>query len=129
MAFTINFDQKKMYQPNLQNDFSYYKRNLSKQADDFKLDREDSERKAGLVSFFIAEALPMTKKAMASLSGAAGGKKMRTTIADFANSCCYLIKAKKFGDSSPYNTLCLRAMVSCLVVYDNIDVSGAYSSK
>jgi len=129
IAFCISWDQAKMMQPHLQNDHAYFKRNLSKMADNFKLNRGDESKKAGIVSFFLAEAMPFTKKITDGFRNCQGGAKMRAMLANIANACCFLIKAKKFPDDSPYNNMCLRAMIGCLIMYDSLHPSGSFASK
>merc|ERR1711879_78717 len=128
VSFVVMWDQGKMHQPNLQNDYAYFKRNLAKQATAFELDRDSEDKRAGLTSFFLAEAMPMTKKLLTAMQNE-GTRRMRETIAEFSNACCYLIKSKKFPDDSPYNKLCLRAMVGCLIIFDHTDPVGAFGSK
>jgi len=128
ISFVVQWDQLKMRQPQLLNDFSYYKRNLSKQAKAFKLNQDEEERSAGLISFWLAESMPMCKTLGESLEDPQS-KKLLRDIGDF---CCSLVKHKKFeGVSRRENEiLCLRCAVGCIVLYDRAAGGpGAFGSK
>jgi len=128
ISFVVQWDQLKMRQPQLLNDLSYYKRNLSKQAKAFKLDQEVEERLAGIISFWLAESMPMCKTLGESLKDPQSKKLLK----DISELCCSLVKHKKFHGSSRRENeiLCLRCSVGCIVLYDRAAGGpGAFGSK
>jgi len=128
IGFVVHWDQLKMREPALLNDFSYYKRNLSKQAKAFELDQDVEERQAGFISFWLAESMPMCKTLGESLKDS----KSKKLLKDISELCCSLVKHKKFtGKTARDNeVLCLRCAVGCIVLYDRAAGGpGAFGSK
>jgi len=128
IAFVVHWDQCKMLKPSLLNDFSYYKRNLAKHANDFNLKRDDEERIAGTISFWLAESMPMCKTLGESLKT----QKSRELLKKISLLCCNLVKHLKFEEetATDNNMLCLRCAVGCIVLYDRASGgSGAFGSK
>jgi len=128
IGFVVHWDQLKMKEPSLLNDFSYFKRNLSKQAKAFNLDQDTEERQAGVISFWLAESMPMCKTLGESLKDAQSKKLLK----DISELCCSLVKEKKFTGKSVKDNevLCLRCAVGCIVLYDRAAGGlGAFGSK
>lgn len=128
IGFVVHWDQCKMQKPSLLNDFSYYKRNLAKHANDFNLERDVEQTLAGNISFWLAESMPMCKTLGESLKDA----KSRKLLKDICELCCNLVKNKKFAGQTAISNemLCVRCAVGCVVLYDRAaGGSGAFGSK
>jgi len=129
IGFAVQWDQCKMQKPSLLNDFSYYKRNLTKHANDFNLERDVEERLAGTISFWLAESMPMCKTLGESLRD----PKSRKLLKDISELCCNLVRKKKFAGQTAAirnEMLCVRCAVGCIVLYDRAaGGSGAFGSK
>lgn len=119
LDFLLKFDQTKMMKPQIQNDFSFYKRTMSKQNEDYLSDLEwpVSQEKVGFVSMFLAQSIVMMKEVAQNIGN---NKKSLKCFAVFANACLDLLKENKFGKENNADTkLALRAMVSAFVIYDH----------
>jgi len=128
ISFVVQWDQGKMQEPSLLNDFSYYKRHLARQANDFNLELDVEERLASTISFWLAESMPMCKTLGESLKD----QKSQKLLKDISELCCSLVKNKKFiGQNSINNEmLCVRCAVGCIVLYDRAAGGrGAFGSK
>jgi hypothetical protein len=123
LEFAISFDQLKMMRPNIQNDFSFYRRSVAKRKDDPKIRVNDVE--AAMVSMFVAESAPMlmslTKSAKAALEQ---DKEVGVVIAIVANSCCKMMATKKV--EAPDQNVCLYAMTGAILLYDHSTPSGVF---
>jgi hypothetical protein len=129
LNFLLTFDEKKMLKPQIQNDFSFYKRTLSKQNEAHlnDLDWAVSLDSAGLVSMFLAQAVPLMKEVATQLSNNMQSLKV---LAIFANACLDLLKANKFGKDADSRKLALRAMTAALVIYDHGNTQhGAFQRR
>eukprot|EP01083_Nonionella_stella_P041519 112536_1 len=122
----LKFDEIKMRQPALQNDFAYYRRQVPKHANDPNLPVKDDE--ASFVSMFLAAACPM----MASVAKSIGRVSQDTNdailpnLAMMAHTCFRLVQKSKFSPDSKYNNLCMRSMVSCIVIYDTVSPTSIF---
>lgn len=125
LDFLITFDQKKMMQPQIQNDFSFYKRSLSKQNEAYLSDLEwsVSNEKAGFVSMFLAQAIPLQKEVATQL---ANNQQSLKVLAIFCNACLDLLKENKFTEDEESQWLALRAMTAAFVIYDHGNANGAF---
>jgi len=128
ISFVVQWDQGKMQEPSLLNDFSYYKRNLAGQANDFNLELDVEESLASTISFWLAESMPMCKTLGESLKDL----KSQKLLKDVSALCCSLVKNKKFIGQTAVNNevLCLRCAVGCIVLYDRAAGGrGAFGTK
>eukprot|EP00485_Elphidium_margaritaceum_P013968 CAMPEP_0202730366 /NCGR_PEP_ID=MMETSP1385-20130828/186602_1 /ASSEMBLY_ACC=CAM_ASM_000861 /TAXON_ID=933848 /ORGANISM="Elphidium margaritaceum" /LENGTH=351 /DNA_ID=CAMNT_0049396639 /DNA_START=27 /DNA_END=1082 /DNA_ORIENTATION=- len=121
----LTFDQKKMRCPQIQNDFSFYKRNLGKRHEAWLNDLQwsVSNEKAGFISMFLAHALPLQKEVATQLASNAQCLKV---LAIFCNACYDLLKENKFKDDAASQQLALRAMTAAFVIYDHGNEAGAF---
>jgi len=129
LDFLLSFDQKKMMEPQIQNDFSFYKRSMSKQSEAHLSDLEwsVSNEKAGFVSMFLAQAIPLQKEVATQLAMDPACLKI---LAIVCNACLDLLKENKFGKDGDSQRLALRAMTAAFVIYDHGNTEcGAFSRR
>jgi len=144
--FVLRFDDAKMVNPAIQNDFSYYRRTLNR----LKLSKKDLPIKirdelANKMSLFFAYPTPMMKvlsetsanfvreqeaKEKEKEKEKPGSTKENVTVAlsTMANVCHDMVFERKFA-SDATNMFCLRAMTGAIILYDHISPSGAFSKK
>ncbi|KAF0468398.1 DUF1394-domain-containing protein [Gigaspora margarita] len=104
LDFAFEFDYLKMKTPSIQNDFSYYRRTLSrgKHANETDLRTAMIEDElANKISLFYAYPTPMLK-----------------TVTDVAST---------FVEKPEMTAFCLRVMVASIILYDHIDPHGAFN--
>lgn len=134
--FALRFDDAKMVNPAIQNDFSYYRRSLAKmkmtnRAGDIKIKDELANR----MSLFFAYPTPMMKVLTDStvefLNNPSSGVNRDQVVAGFslmANVCTDMVENHRF-DNSKTNMFCLRAATGSIVIVDHIDDLGAFHKK
>jgi len=134
LDFVLRFDNLKMMNPAIQNDFSYYRRSLNR----LKMTKQDSkltirDELANRMSLFFAYPTPMmnvindvTSKFMNE--HAALKDNVVNGLGIFANICQEMIEKKKF-DNEATNMFCLRAMVGCVILFDHLHPQGAFHKK
>ncbi|KYR01262.1 FAM49 family protein [Tieghemostelium lacteum] len=133
--FVLKFDDAKMVNPAIQNDFSYYRRTLNR----MKLTKKDANIKirdelANRMSLFFAYPTPMMKVLsettvkFLSLDTTVPRDNVTTALATMANVCHDMVDKKKFA-SEEINMFCLRAMVGSIILYDHIHPQGAFVKK
>eukprot|EP00727_Mastigamoeba_balamuthi_P002463 m51a1_g12213 hypothetical protein (319) ;mRNA; f:14111-16046 len=137
--FVLRFDESKMINPAIQNDFSYYRRTLSR----MKLAKKDTNIKirdelANRMSLFFAYPTPMMKvlsettvKFLSNGSSAADAvtrDKVTTALSAMANICHDMVENKKFPNSDT-NMFCLRTMTGAVILYDHVSEAGAFCKK
>uniref|UniRef100_A0A2K5IYR1 CYRIA/CYRIB Rac1 binding domain-containing protein n=1 Tax=Colobus angolensis palliatus TaxID=336983 RepID=A0A2K5IYR1_COLAP len=130
LHFTLRFDELKMTNPAIQNDFSYYRRTLSRMRINnvpAEGENEVNNELANRMSLFYAEATPMLK----TLSDA-------TTkfVSEAAALCCYSSSCCRRDLSKEYRSrftneetvsFCLRVMVGVIILYDHVHPVGAFA--
>jgi len=122
LAFIYDFDQQKMMKPDIQNDFSFYRRLLPKMAG--KRQAVVSETDAGMISMFIAQSVPLTH---------AVGVHLASTHVDalplgkLANVCCGMLNRAVILDQN-LQILVLKIMTAAIVLYDRASLVGAFSN-
>jgi hypothetical protein len=133
--FVLRFDDAKMVNPAIQNDFSYYRRTLNR----MKLSKKDLNIKirdelANRMSLFFAYPTPMMKvlsettvKFLASDSSVPRDN-VTTALATMANVCHEMVQQKKF-ESDSTNMFCLRAMTGAIILFDHLHAQGAFVKK
>lgn len=131
LDFVLKFDELKMLRPGLQNDFSFYRRSLSKHAADPDLVVRDDE--ASFISLFIAQPIPMMTALAKSTTeilneSVQAGVHVPKVLATIANVCLHLVKTKQFPEDA-VNLLCVRAMVGSIVLFDHISAEGAFVKR
>jgi len=133
--FVLRFDDAKMVNPAIQNDFSYYRRTLNR----MKLAKKDINIKirdelANRMSLFFAHATPMMKvlsettARFLTTDTSVPREHVTSALATLANVCHDMVQQEKFTQEN-YNMLSLRAMVGSIILYDHISEQGAFVKK
>ncbi|KAK5574939.1 hypothetical protein RB653_010193 [Dictyostelium firmibasis] len=133
--FVLKFDDAKMVNPAIQNDFSYYRRTLNR----MKLSKKDANIKirdelANRMSLFFAYPTPMMKVLsettvkFLSQDTTVPRENVTTALATMANVCHDMVEKKKFNNEE-INMFCLRAMVGSIILFDHIHPQGAFVKK
>jgi len=131
ISFVLQWDQHKMREPALLNDYSYYKREFVKLRASLPPEEcEEFLQLAGVLSFWLAQSMPMCKMLGESLKDDNSRKLLR----DISAFCCSLVKNEKFTGSESQcrenEILCLRCAVGCIILYDRASEGmGAFASK
>eukprot|EP00727_Mastigamoeba_balamuthi_P002464 m51a1_g12214 hypothetical protein (318) ;mRNA; f:16330-17967 len=136
--FVLRFDEAKMQNPSIQNDFSYYRRTLSR----MKLARRDTNIKirdelANRMSLFFAYPTPMMKAlsettvkflANSARDAAVTRDNVTSTLSQMANICHWMVANHKFPNNET-NLFCLRTMTGAIILYDHVSEAGAFYKK
>jgi len=134
--FALRFDDMKMVNPGIQNDFSYYRRTLSRmkinnKAGDIKIKDELANR----MSLFFAYPTPMMKvltdTTVQFLKNEPCPINRTQVVAGFslmANVCLDMVEKNKFANSKT-NMFCLRGMTGSIVLVDHLDALGAFHKR
>eukprot|EP01120_Amphizonella_sp_Union-15-10_P006260 TRINITY_DN1977_c0_g1_i4.p1 TRINITY_DN1977_c0_g1~~TRINITY_DN1977_c0_g1_i4.p1 ORF type:complete len:316 (-),score=45.07 TRINITY_DN1977_c0_g1_i4:47-994(-) len=132
--FVLRFDDSKMVNPAIQNDFSYYRRTLNR----MKLSKKDQNIKirdelANRMSLFFAYPTPMmrclSETTVKFLSqNSIPRENVTNGLALMANICQDMVDKNKFT-SAQTNMFCLRAMTGCIILVDHIHNLGAFHRK
>ncbi|XP_072015944.1 CYFIP-related Rac1 interactor B-like [Amphiura filiformis] len=141
LHFTLKFDDLKMTNPAIQNDFSYYRRTLSRmkmsnQEDDYvhAVDNEMANR----MSLFYAQATPMLKVLSDATTKFVSENKSlpieNTTdvLSTMALICRAMIEnSELFSRFQNEDTMlfCLRVMVGLIILYDHVHPMGAFQKN
>jgi len=128
--FVFHFDEAKMINPAIQNDFSYYRRVLGRMKDKKQKMKVDEEL-ANKMSFFFAYPTPMMKVMIDStgaLNKAQSGK-LIGGLSQVANLCLQNIAHPPPNDP-PNTILLLCCMTGCIILVDHLrDPEGAFDKK
>lgn len=139
LDFTLKFDDLKMTNPAIQNDFSYYRRTLSR----MKMSGEEihqtnfdvSDAMANRMSLFYADATPMLKVLSdTTCKFVTENKELpieNTTdcLSTMASICRVMIENPNYRSKiSCEETVmfCLRVMVGVIILYDHVHPVGAF---
>jgi hypothetical protein len=133
--FVLRFDDAKMVNPAIQNDFSYYRRTLNR----MKLSKKDTNIKirdelANRMSLFFAYPTPMMKvlsettAKFLTADTSVPRENVTSALATLANVCHDMVEGRKFTQEH-YNLLSLRAMVGSIILYDHVSEQGAFVKK
>jgi len=132
LHFIISFDSIKMRKPEIQNDFSFYRRTISKIPSDPNVIMDTLQ--ASNVSLFVAEYLPVTVKICRRLeflnkstSPQDRSNSLASVFARLANSCYAMISRGNFNENPQKMAFALRVLTACIVFYDRIDPIGAFA--
>jgi len=136
LDFVLRFDDAKMVNPAIQNDFSYYRRTLNR----MKINKKDGnvrvrDELANRMSLFFAYPTPMmkvlsdaTSKYVSNGDSDVSRENVTQGLAVMANVCFEMVMGKKF-DKDETNMFCLRAMTGSIILYDHIHPQGAFVKK
>jgi hypothetical protein len=133
--FVLRFDDSKMVNPAIQNDFSYYRRTLNR----MKLSKKDLNIKirdelANRMSLFFAYPTPMMKVLsettvkFLSSDTTVPRDNVTTALATISNVCFDMVAKKKF-EADATNMFCLRAMTGAIILFDHLHAQGAFAKK
>jgi len=134
--FVLRFDDAKMTNPAIQNDFSYYRRTLNR----MKISKKEMnisirDELANRMSLFFAYPTPMMKvigdsttKFLSSADCTVPRENVSAALGLMANVCQQMVFNKKFA-SDATNMFCLRAMSGAIILFDHIDAQGAFTKK
>eukprot|EP00608_Synchroma_pusillum_P000975 CAMPEP_0198427438 /NCGR_PEP_ID=MMETSP1452-20131203/5912_1 /TAXON_ID=1181717 /ORGANISM="Synchroma pusillum, Strain CCMP3072" /LENGTH=302 /DNA_ID=CAMNT_0044147815 /DNA_START=64 /DNA_END=972 /DNA_ORIENTATION=- len=121
LLFMYEFDGCKMQTPDLQNDFSFYRRVLSKASQ--HRTPPVTEAEANVVSMFIAQAVPLTASVATVMVNENADP---TPVAKLANLCCGMVqRSATSGEGERLKVL--TVMVACIVLYDRVNRAGAFN--
>ena len=133
--FVLRFDDLKMVNPAIQNDFSYYRRTLNK----MKLSKKDlnisiRDELANRMSLFFAYPTPMmnviNETTVKFLSQGDGVPRENVTdaLATMASVCQEMVQKGNFQNKET-NMFCLRSMTGSIILFDHLHSTGAFSRK
>uniref|UniRef100_A0A8C6TQD6 Family with sequence similarity 49 member A n=1 Tax=Neogobius melanostomus TaxID=47308 RepID=A0A8C6TQD6_9GOBI len=139
LHFTLRFDELKMRIPAIQNDFSYYRRTISRnRINNMNLDIESevNNEMANRMSLFYAEATPMLKTLSTATTNFVSENKTlpleNTTdcLSTMASVCKVMLETPEYSSRfSSEDTLlfCMRVMVGVIILYDHVHPNGAFT--
>lgn len=133
--FVLRFDDAKMVNPAIQNDFSYYRRTLNR----MKLSKKDQnltirDELANHMSLFFAYPTPMMKVLSSTTAKiiqedtSVPKDNVTEALAVMANVCQHMVEVSQFEDPA-LNLFCLRAMTGAIILYDHVADHGAFHKK
>jgi len=129
-SFVFHFDESKMINPAIQNDFSYYRRVLGRMKDKKQKMKVDEEL-ANKMSFFFAYPTPMMKVMIDSTTQMDKSERQRLIggLSLIANLCLYNIQnnAQAMGNDNVMLLLC--SMTGCIILVDHLRDDGAFDKK
>lgn len=136
LHFCWKFDQGKMMQPGIQNDFAGYRRVVGKVQMDQVPGMNVDEAATGTISMWIADMAPFTGRS----TNAVASETRRAVVAALANCCCGMVTrvggvaaGGGFGGALPQVgdvQWLLEVMVACLVFYDRASIGNTvFTSK
>jgi hypothetical protein len=130
--FVFHFDEAKMVNPAIQNDFSYYRRVLSRVKHSTKEDKSKivvDEELANKMSFFFAYPTPMMKvliDATMEFDHNAKGRLIEG-LSLVCNLCLKFLDVPKDNEKAQMLALC--AMTGCIILVDHLHDIGAFHKK
>eukprot|EP01104_Vermistella_antarctica_P016794 TRINITY_DN57_c0_g2_i1.p1 TRINITY_DN57_c0_g2~~TRINITY_DN57_c0_g2_i1.p1 ORF type:complete len:315 (+),score=109.00 TRINITY_DN57_c0_g2_i1:221-1165(+) len=133
--FVLRFDDLKMVNPAIQNDFSYYRRTLNR----MKISKKDMnitirDELANRMSLFFAYPTPMmnvvneTTVKFLSQDSSVPRDNVTCALATMANVCQEMVDKKRF-ESEETNMFCLRSMTGSIILFDHLHTQGAFSKR
>lgn len=139
LSFVLKFDDLKMNKPEIQNDFSYYRRTLSRlkmqdpgSDDSAVVNNEEANR----MSLFYAYPTPMLRSiSEATTKFVTENKEIpleNTTdcLAMMCTLCRIMVESpnyhQRFSDQQGTIQFCQRVMVACVILYDHVHHLGAF---
>ncbi|KAF7646681.1 hypothetical protein LDENG_00183840, partial [Lucifuga dentata] len=138
LHFTLRFDELKMTNPAIQNDFSYYRRTISRMRINNLSTEEGSEvnnELANRMSLFYADATPMLKTLSDATTKFVSDNPdvpiENTThcLSTMASVCKVMLETPEYRSrftSEETVLFCLRVMVGVIILYDHVHPAGAF---
>ncbi|XP_040280584.1 CYFIP-related Rac1 interactor A-like isoform X2 [Bufo gargarizans] len=139
LHFTLSFDELKMTNPAIQNDFSYYRRTVSRnRLNNFQVDADCdvNNEMANRMSLFYADATPMLKTlSNATTKFVSENKSLPiedTTDCLSTMACVCRVMLETPGYRSRFTStetllFCMRVMVGVIILYDHVHPVGAFA--
>lgn len=135
LEFVLKFDEYKMKTPAIQNDFSYYRRIVSRQRIDSTNNLLVSTELANRMSLFYAHATPMLKVLSEATSKfvddhAQDVENTTETLGTMAKVCLRMLENPKLLsqiEREETHLLVLRVMVGLVILYDHVHPVGAFA--
>jgi len=127
--FVLQFDDKKMINPNVNNDFSYFRRSIAKIKNaGYKINIPDD--KANKMSLFYAYPTPMMNMLSSRIEPGNGSSKENIVLglSLFANVCLNMVEKDRFPEKDT-NVYCLRAMTSAIILCDHLAENGVFCRR
>ncbi|XP_062506497.1 CYFIP-related Rac1 interactor B-like [Corticium candelabrum] len=142
LHFTLTFDDLKMTIPSIQNDFSYYRRTMTR----IQIERDGSEisdagvstEMANRMSLFYASPTPMLKTLSDVTSkfvtehGDLQFENTTECLGTMATLCKLMVENPEYRErlgSEQSQLFCLRVMVGVIILYDHVHPAGAFARK
>jgi hypothetical protein len=127
--FVFHFDEAKMVNPAIQNDFSYYRRVLSRMKNTKGSEIIVDEELANKMSFFFAYPTPMMKVLIDATTDFDKNAKERLILGlSLITNLCY--KSLSNGIAQEKTAmLFLCAMTGCIILVDHLHDEGAFHKK
>jgi len=129
--FVFHFDEAKMVNPAIQNDFSYYRRVLSRMKTVEKENKNKvDEELANKMSFFFAYPTPMMKVLIDATTEMDPKSRPRLVagLSLIANLSCKSLEANT-GLDQPTTMLFLCVMTGSIILVDHLKPEGAFDAK
>jgi len=127
--FILIFDDKKMINPHIQNDFSYFRRSMPKLKSSNRC--KIPEDVANKMSLFFAYPTPMMYMftQLVKEQNGISNEVVISGLSLFANVCLDMVEKNIFQDSKELNIFCLRAMTAAIILVDHISEEGVFCRK
>ncbi|XP_016897654.1 protein FAM49B isoform X2 [Cynoglossus semilaevis] len=138
LHFTLRFDELKMTNPAIQNDFSYYRRTISRMKIN-KLNATEAgdvnNELANRMSLFYACATPMLKTLSDATSKFVSDnpelpvENTTDCLSTMASVCKVMLETPEYRSrfhSDETVLFCLRVMVGVIILYDHVHPAGAF---
>ncbi|KAI4874788.1 hypothetical protein NFI96_014991, partial [Prochilodus magdalenae] len=141
LHFTLRFDELKMINPAIQNDFSYYRRTLNRMRINnvpAEGENEVNNELANRISLFYADATPMLKTLSDGTTKFVSENKNlpieNTTdvLSTMASVCKVMLETPDYRSrfsSEATVSFCLRVMVGVIILYDYVHPVGAFAKS
>uniref|UniRef100_A0A3P9L0P5 Family with sequence similarity 49 member Ba n=1 Tax=Oryzias latipes TaxID=8090 RepID=A0A3P9L0P5_ORYLA len=138
LHFTLRFDELKMTNPAIQNDFSYYRRTISRMRINnlpVSTSGEVNNELANHMSLFYANATPMLKTLSNATSKFVSDnpdvpiENTTDCLSTMACVCKVMLETPEYRSrftSEETVLFCLRVMVGVIILYDHVHPAGAF---
>ena len=135
LDFVLQFDNKKLGNSSIQNDFSYYRRTLNRLKNVKKdCDIKIRDETANKMSMFFAFSSPMMKILTDAVNEftSTAQQNVKDNISELlcslANVCNDMVASDRFTNTET-NLFCLRVMTGCIILNDTIVECGSFHKK
>ncbi|CAG5896172.1 unnamed protein product [Menidia menidia] len=133
LHFTLRFDELKMTNPAIQNDFSYYRRTLSRMRINnipAEGENEVNNELANRISLFYADATPMLKALSdGTTKFVSENKNLPIENTTDCLSTMATVEYRSRFSSEETVSFCLRVMVGVIILYDYVHPVGAFAKS